>query len=537
MRLSKFEEIAIASRTFLLAALLGLSFIVEGSLAVRVVLIVAVIAAMATYISLVSSLAPVWPLTAEMLLVGLVIGLTLPQSLILLPYLVVLSMLAGLAGQWRGAALVNGAQVLATILVPIASTGFTEFSEDSRLLAPWLSTSLAMGLLGGAVSSIVRPSAESNPDASYRSARRLLTQLHVVARRLPGGLDVRQIAGQVLTDLTTHTDIAEVALFSRSESGVFVPLATLAPEDGIHSRFQAFEGPLRMAWSTMEPVHERGFHADGAPSYQVALPLRVGPRVVAVALCDSPAPLSTVDLAGFRTQLDDHAIRLDTALLFEQIRVDATIDERQRLAREIHDGVAQEVASLGYLVDELAQDATSVPQAERLATLRGEISRVITELRYSIFDLRLEGKGRASLGSALSDYLSDAETRSTMRVQFSLDEGPGRLPPSVESELLRIAQEAITNARKHSRARNIWVDCWVRAPAARVCVRDDGAGLGTPSARSDSYGLSIMRERAERIGATLTVDSGNATTHGTFVTVEIGDRDRHARPRVRSEST
>lgn len=531
--MSKFEEVSIASRSFSLAALFGLSFIVEGPLAVRVVLIVAVIAAMATYLSLATNLSPVWSLTGEMLLVGLVIGLTLPESLILLPYLVVLSMLAGIFGRWKGAAFVLGAQVVATIVVPIASTGFTEFSDDSRLLAPWLSTSLAMGLLGGATSSIVRSSGGNQPDdASYLSARRLLTQLHVVTRRLSGGLDAGQISMQVLTDLTAHRDIAEAALFGRSDSGVFVLLAQTAREHGPSSTFGIADTQLRAAWSTMEPAHYTEARTDGHRQHRVAFPLRIGPRVVAVAVCTVPAAPSPAQMEELRCQLDDHAVRLDTALLFEQIRMGATIDERQRLAREIHDGVAQEVASLGYIVDELVGEAENPVQAERLASLRVELSRTVTELRYSIFDLRF-ADGGAGLGMALSDYLSGAETRSAMRVHYSLDEGPERLPPAVESELLRIAQEAITNARKHSGAENLWVDCWIRAPAARIEIRDDGAGLGTP--RGDSYGLSIMRERADRIGAEVTVAPGRDPLPGTSVTVEIGSEHSGIRAALRSD--
>ena len=87
-----------------------------------------------------------------------------------------------------------------------------------------------------------------------------------------------------------------------------------------------------------------------------------------------------------------------------------------------------------------------------------------------------------------------------------LDEAPTRLRGEVETELLRIAQEAITNARKHSKAKNLWVDCRIHPPFAHISVRDDGAGLGT--GRADSYRLKIMRERAHRIHATLDIGPG-----------------------------
>jgi signal transduction histidine kinase len=109
-----------------------------------------------------------------------------------------------------------------------------------------------------------------------------------------------------------------------------------------------------------------------------------------------------------------------------------------------------------------------------------------------------------------------------MTVHLTLDESPTRLRAGVETELLRIAQEAITNARKHSNAANLWVDCRVRPPFARVAVRDDGSGLRP--GREDSYGLRIMHERAARIDANLQIQHGDpgSTKSGTQVTVTLG---------------
>jgi signal transduction histidine kinase len=157
-----------------------------------------------------------------------------------------------------------------------------------------------------------------------------------------------------------------------------------------------------------------------------------------------------------------------------------------------------------------------------LSQLRSELSRVVTELRLSIFDLRTDVGDGHGLGTALSDYVRKLGSRSSMTVHLTLDESPTRLSPGVETELFRIAQEAITNARKHSGAENLWVHCWVRPPSAVIQVRDDGRGMGI--GRSDSYGLRIMRERAEHIEASVSVDQ-TARTHdrpGTCVTISVG---------------
>jgi signal transduction histidine kinase len=105
-------------------------------------------------------------------------------------------------------------------------------------------------------------------------------------------------------------------------------------------------------------------------------------------------------------------------------------------------------------------------------------------------------------------------------VHVILDEAPDRLPIAVEAELLRIAQEAITNARKHAKAEHLWVTCRVDPPFAHLRVEDDGNGLG--SKRHDSFGLEVMRERAARLGGQLTI--GSREPHGTFVDVRLGER-------------
>jgi signal transduction histidine kinase len=87
--------------------------------------------------------------------------------------------------------------------------------------------------------------------------------------------------------------------------------------------------------------------------------------------------------------------------------------------------------------------------------------------------------------------------------------------PEVEAELLRIAQEAMTNAVRHADATTIEVMCRVEAPQAKIVVRDDGAGLRP--GRRDSHGIEIMHERARLIGAELTI--GRARPHGTVLTV------------------
>jgi signal transduction histidine kinase len=252
----------------------------------------------------------------------------------------------------------------------------------------------------------------------------------------------------------------------------------------------------------------------------VVLPLRVGHRMIGVAVSSSARPVGEDELAALMREVEGHSLRLDTALVFDEIRSLATADERQRLAREIHDGIAQELASWGYLIDGMTAQSRGTPIEDDLGSLRRDLTRIISEIRLSIFDLRSEVDQYGGLGAALSEYVRSVGTSSRMTVHLSLDEGPARLPVDVEAELLRISQEAITNARKHANAENLWVNCRVNPPRAELRVEDDGIGL--QQGREDSFGIEIMRERAARLRARLEITPRDP--QGTVVQVVLGDQ-------------
>ena len=134
-----------------------------------------------------------------------------------------------------------------------------------------------------------------------------------------------------------------------------------------------------------------------------------------------------------------------------------------------------------------------------------------------IFDLRADVDAAAGLGTAVTEHLQRIGAHSGLTVQVTLDETSRRLPASVEFELLRILQEAVTNVRRHAGARTLSVHLDVDPPRARMTITDDGRGL--QPARVDSMGLMGMRERAARIGAELRVE--NVPEGGTRVEVRL----------------
>jgi len=188
-----------------------------------------------------------------------------------------------------------------------------------------------------------------------------------------------------------------------------------------------------------------------------------------------------------------------------------------RLAREIHDGIAQDIASVGYALDDIARDADPATAA-RLASSREHLGGLVSDLRLSIFDLRAGVDESVGLARTLGDYVQRVGPQAGLIVHVSMDESPHRLPVATEVELLRVVQEAVTNVRKHARAKNLWLTVEVDPPRAHVTVTDDGRGLQPK--RLDSMGIQGMHERANRIGGRLSVRN-RSDGSGTVVEVVI----------------
>ncbi|WP_373873151.1 GAF domain-containing sensor histidine kinase [Actinoplanes italicus] len=365
----------------------------------------------------------------------------------------------------------------------------------------------------------------------YAEATRLLTQLRSVARSLPGAtLDPGGISEHLLEELRAVAPGHRAAVLSASGGGRLVVLAQTGAERVDWETTLDADSGIADAWATQQPQTASRSQARSHPGGDVSslvVPLVAGVRTIGLVILETDAsgayPSSVVQSV---TEVTGPAsLRLEAALLFDDVRSLATNEERQRLAREIHDGVAQELVMVGYGIDNaqatLPEGAEET--AEELRTLRAEVTRVITELRLSLFELRSEVDRNGGLAAAIAEYARTLGTSAGLRVHFTFDESTARLPAATEAELLRIAQEAITNARKHAGASNLWVTCTVDPPYAEIEVSDDGKGFA--DTRPDGrYGLTIMAERAERIRGRLKITPRHPS--GTTVAVVLGTPPR-----------
>ena len=496
------RRVAIAARVFTLAVIVSTTIV--GDVSMGGVWFVLVIAALAEALSLTRAL-PETPIVAiEGALTAAAAAANNPANEAAHPYLATPALIAGIVGgfRWVGAVLVAEGALLGGVSWLLVGR------YDSDLAAgavTWLTTGVGLGLLGTFTRHNIT---RSESDASYRSALDLIRQLHALSGRLTSGLDPVDLADQLLADVGEEIVVRRAVVAVRSASGAFTPLRF--SHGTIPFTIEDADDLLYRCWQTRRPVFD---------TTRVALPVMTDSERVAVILADCPAIPDKKSVDRAMDRLDAQAIQLNAALLFTAVRESATSEERQRIAREVHDGVAQDVASLGYLIDNIAAGAADTQQAEDVARLRKEVRRVVAELRNSVFDLRNEVGATQGLGQSVASFARHIGSHSALTVHVTLDESTTRLRPRVEAELLRIAQEAINNARRHSGGENLWVHCRVHPPYAVVEVVDDGQGLGT--GREDSHGLKIMRERADRIGADLVVESPALDGRGTRVAIRL----------------
>jgi signal transduction histidine kinase len=441
-------------------------------------------------------------------LVGSVAGICSHSTVAILGALAVPPFTSGLARGARGVALSLSAE-LAAYVVLVSTTAKLDQAQGSAAFT-WVMTGLGLGLIAAFVRRTFLQ--VNDPQRAYRDAQALIRELITLSGRLSSGLDPVALGGQIasavrdelpVSGLTVHIARGDVLTPLVGETGLSTPDLVVSDE---LAQYSLMTGNVRVVG------HSFAFPLNSGGGVAAVVSGVLAPGLDPQAM-DLPRRLSALD----RT-LSPATVRLDTAVLFLAFRDSATVEERRRLAREMHDGVAQEMASLGYFVDTLVeQEPADSVRARQLTLLRERLTMVVGEVRRSVQTLRTEIGESDSLGTAIGSLARHLSASSGIPIHVTLDEQTTRLRPEIESELLRIAQEAMTNAVRHSGATSISVQCSVAPPSAEIVVTDNGRGLGR--GRDDSHGLEIMRERAALVSGALSV-TDNAP-HGTVVSIRL----------------
>jgi signal transduction histidine kinase len=275
------------------------------------------------------------------------------------------------------------------------------------------------------------------------------------------------------------------------------------------------------------PEWVNGFRIQLASQGAIAL-LRRGPWWTPARLYSALGMMTAAALLGiFGTLFFRRVVARQARVIGEKLGDEAVSEERDRMARDLHDTLEQQLAGVALQLDGLAKISKADPTqiSSRLGLARRMLRHTRVEARRSVWDLRSKVLEVQGLGAALRSMVAGASSEEGPAVLLEIGELTRPLPPGSDFHLLRIAQEALANAIKHAAAREVVISLHESPEAVTLIVRDDGCGFVTapPDAPVTShFGILGMHERVEKIGAALDIQSSPG--HGCSVTVTLPTR-------------
>jgi signal transduction histidine kinase len=257
-------------------------------------------------------------------------------------------------------------------------------------------------------------------------------------------------------------------------------------------------------------VKEEGFQ------FQASVPLKSKGRVLGVITMGSKgrSPFTPQEVTLLTAIGQQIGVAIENARLYQRVRHLAALEERDRLARELHDRLAQ---VLGYLnvkasiTDELLSSGQADQAQASLLEMKEIAKETYTDVREAIFGLRTTVSSGLGFLPTLREYVAEYCAHYDVDVRLVIGhESLAEFPADVGIQLLRIVQEALTNVRKHAGASKAWVCFEQEGDWVRISVEDDGRGFDPAQVTEEGqqyFGLQIMRERAESVEGELELDS------------------------------
>lgn len=355
----------------------------------------------------------------------------------------------------------------------------------------------------------VRADEQARDRRMLQEANRLLGALRSIADELPGGLDVTTVTAAMVADARDLPGVG-AALVYADDDGVLKPVAThgLSPGevptlrvDQLRETARAGRARLRslsMLPSELQPA------CQGHRWWVVTGMEREGTLVGTLLVGVDDPDAGRAARPRLEALADDGAVAIQNAQLFDHTRERAAQAARDHLAGELHDGVAQALTHLRMEL-ELQSLATEGDTAEELTRLAGVAGNAQDDLRSTISGLRSAGAG--DLAQAIRRHIDYLTKPHGPAIAFDHD-GDARLDAVTSHEVLRILQEAISNAVRHGRGRevSVWLTC--DEERLRLVVEDDGEGFDTGvRPHAGSVGLRSMHNRAHRLGGRLVISS------------------------------
>jgi signal transduction histidine kinase len=338
-------------------------------------------------------------------------------------------------------------------------------------------------------------------------------------------LDVMEMAAGGVYLLDEEKQLLRLAAHRGVDEAFAQEIDRLAVGEGFSGEVVARGEPVLVDDLARDPRLSRpaarvsGFHA------MVSFPLRASGQVLGTFFMLSPAlrSFTSEDVELLTSIGQQMGVAVENARLLERVQAAAAQEERQRLARDLHDAVTQTLFSASLIADVLPRVWEKDPELAvvRLAEL-SELNRgALAEMRTLLLELRPAVLVESALPDLLRQLVEAARGRERLQIDLEVEGTPPEegLPPEIHVALYRIAQEGLNNVVKHAAATRVSVQLAFGVTGVLLSVVDNGRGFDTAAAHNDSLGLQIMQERAAKIGAELQIES--APGAGTAVTVIV----------------
>jgi signal transduction histidine kinase len=440
-----------------------------------------------------------------------------------IPFGLVVAATTGLTNdeRWGGFAGLFIASASSSIVV----TGLRDGTIDPQEVVAWYALMPLAGIAGGFASRLWRtPSGETTSDL-LAEANRVLSSLYRIARTLPGGLEMGTVADAALQEIrdTVRASAGTMLVWEAGNLAVVGSYGLRNPDAvagaGAMDLAGMVHGSARVV--TYNDLEKSTAAALGGFECWLLAPMRRTGVPIGMLLAACPDHDQHAANRLLLQQIaQETSVAVENARLFSRVREISIDEERQRLARELHDGVAQALTHLRFELDFMARHVGQTPEAVKheIERLSRVVNRAAGDVRSMIFGLRSSVSAEGIVGS-LRAYLSDLRGLGGPDIVFEA-RGEMRLAAGVEAEIFRIAQEAVSNALRHASATEVRVTLIAGAPVIRLIVDDDGVGIrGRRSVTArGGVGLDAMRERSESIGGVL--DLRERPGGGTRVTLE-----------------
>jgi signal transduction histidine kinase len=373
---------------------------------------------------------------------------------------------------------------------------------------------------------------------------RELSSLLEISRTVASTLRLKPLLGLILDQLKTVIDYSGASILTvDGEDLVFLDHRGPVPEAQLGRLHFALAqlGPIWQTIASGESLLIPNIHAE-TPSAQalrsamgdlldttfhyvctwMAVPLRLRDKVIGmlVVASDEENAFTSHHATLALAIANQAAIAIENARLYVQAQELAAVEERQKLARELHDSVSQALygIALGLHTARIQLDRDLAELPDSLDYLLSLAEAALAEMRGLIFELRPESLETEGLVAALSKQAAAVQARHEVLVHTDLCEEP-TLPLRAKQELYRIAQEALQNTVKHAHAHSVDLALHQTAGDIILAVRDDGVGFDPLGAFPGHLGLRSMRERVTHLGGTLRIES--APSQGTRIVAHI----------------